>query len=231
MDCVQFTIEAMRQVQDLVHKLKAAILGSDLSRLWHLSGHCVYFWVYDVAEDEMTLPPSSRKGQDVASLCEALATYQVDKSPSVEAGKPIPATIHVEFGKSSRGCVFYATPFNAGVPDSEFFRRTSFELGYVFPIWHTRPDALGILIKLVADHDQPGIDQLLVTVGGADRTGTRYVSDEALFLFLLDQPDLITLLPRHIKRVTAHLWSTGAIYELYPKFLCTSKGIPPPSRL
>jgi hypothetical protein len=101
------------------------------------------------------------------------------------------------------------------VPTTPLYTATGIEVGFAYTTLHQRSDAWARVQKLVDDHDQPSVDWLLLSAGAPNQHGTRFLSEEALAHFLIDEPQTLSE-PDHIRRVTLHIWSEGLAVDLYP---------------
>lgn len=104
------------------------------------------------------------------------------------------------------------------MPGSVMFTIHGFEIGMAYTSLITSSAAWQIVQKLVDDHDQPGVDVLIITAGAPDGRGNVYPAEEALAVFLVDNPGVLARLPTHVKKVWLHSWSTGRATALYPVF-------------
>jgi hypothetical protein len=93
---------------------------------------------------------------------------------------------------------------------------TGFELGLAYTTLLTAQAAWQEVQRLVDQHDQPGVDILLITAGAPDQRGQIFPAEEAIASFLLEAPLALTRPPSHIKQVLLHSWATGRATELHP---------------
>lgn len=96
------------------------------------------------------------------------------------------------------------------------FTMTGFELGRAYTTLLTARAAWQEVQRLVDQHDQPGVDKLLITAGAPDHRGRIFPAEEATASFLLETPLGLTQHPSHIKQVLLHSWATGHATELHP---------------
>jgi hypothetical protein len=96
------------------------------------------------------------------------------------------------------------------------FTFAGFELGLAYTSLITAKAAWTEVQRLTDDHDQPGVDILLITAGAPDQRGEIYPAEEAIANFLLDNPLGLARSPKHIKQIWVHSWMTGRAAVLYP---------------
>ena len=65
---------------------------------------------------------------------------------------------------------------------------TGFELGLAYTSLRTAQAAWQEIQRLVDQHDQAGVDILLITSGAPDQHGQIYPAEEAIASFLLETP-------------------------------------------
>lgn len=224
-DCIQFAIEGRRQVHALFRALRDAVLADDPARFSHLAGLQVYLWVVDKTTTDLALPPRHTNLGFVAALADRLATFRFDPSKHRIPGVgPLPDNVAIETEPVSGECVFYATPLSHSFPLSPFFSRTGFEIGFAYPTSHARDQSWEQLASKLRDHDKPTNEEVLVTVGGPASDGLVFPSEHILFDFLMQEPPAPHLALKHVRRVVAHSWDTGAVAELFPEFRLLTAG-------
>src|SRR6185437_10015455 len=111
---------------------------------------------------------------------------------------------------------FYAIPLVGATPTTMLFTMAGFELGLAYTTVLTAQAAWQEVQRLVDQHDQPGVDKLLITADAPDRRGQIFPAEEAIASFLLETPLGLTRPPSHIKQVLLHSWATGHAAELHP---------------
>lgn len=115
------------------------------------------------------------------------------------------------------GASLYAMPLASGVPGTILFALRGFEVGLAFSTAHTAESVWGEIARLINDHDQPGVDELLISVGVPNQHGQVFPSDEAVARFAIEHPGQVGV-PTHIRRVMMHFWDAGEAWELFPDF-------------
>src|SRR5207249_3829088 len=90
------------------------------------------------------------------------------------------------------------------------------EVGLSFATEHTPQSAWQEIERLIAAHDKPGVDCIVVSAGAPNQHGQVFPSDEALARFALENP-LPLPTPNHVKSVTLHSWGEGEAWDLLPR--------------
>lgn len=98
------------------------------------------------------------------------------------------------YGPSTPGC-----PSNGPVD-------VQFNMGMHF----TASDAVALVQRLVAQHDKPEIDHLIIHAGAPDADGWSYPAEELLGGFVIDQSDLCVQ-AEYLDQVTLHVWQPAVI--------------------
>lgn len=229
-DCTQFTLEERRQAHGSFERLQAELLKEPRERFAHLAGYIVYMWFLGKTRDSLVRPHRvATQGRAIRSVIEALATYQANPGQlRVKQGAPLPER-HPDLGEVTtvEGCRFYAVPLGDIFPPTRQFTALGFELALGFVTTHDGSAAWEQLQRLIAEHDNDDIDDLLVTVGGPNKRGLAYPSDELVIAQLLGERPESFQIPTHLSRVLLHLWSSGKIIEVFPDFRVLMQGIRP----
>jgi hypothetical protein len=125
--------------------------------------------------------------------------------------------VHQPYTPGATYCKFtiHAAPLAFAFPNTKFFVATGFEVGFGLHTAHRPQEIWGELLKLVARKDRVGNDHLIITVGGPDRNGYAFPSEEYLagLACRLDRP---TPKLKHLSKVWVHFWSSGLILEIAP---------------
>jgi hypothetical protein len=175
----------------------------------------IYMWFG--GPGSLDRPFRSDDEQAIAELVQGLVNYRPDpermriQGGGLPANAPDPATSTTDSGAS-----FYAIPLAFAAPSTLLFAVHGFEVGLAFATEHTAASAWGEVARLITDHDRPGVDWLLVSVGTPNRLGQVFPSDEAVARFAIDHPRSLTA-PPHIKRVTLRFWDSGEAWDLLPE--------------
>jgi len=211
-DCVQFAIEGRRLANAQFTAIKRTIASSEPERFAHLGGLLVYVWVQ--TETELSLPLRPRQQ---SALLEALSAYRYHPGTGETVGVGMPETAPpLRIDVTEEGWRFYATPMLMAAPASPFFYRMGFEMAFVFGSEHTPQSGWEDLLRRVVDHDQPAINELIVTIGGPDRDGYIHPAEEAIFDLML-QDFRWSYEPNHLGAIYVHGWETGRIIQLHPE--------------
>lgn len=212
-DCIQFSDARRREVHASFLAIRQAILNEPRERFAHLAGSLIYIWF----GDDAYLSRAYRRGDKAAitALLESLDNYHVDPERlRVPNTDPFPED-HPDWNARTvaEGARFYGVPL-AGDPNTGFCLATAFELGMGFSFIEDGDSAWAQFEQLVEAHDQPGFDSVLVTVGGPDRTGQVYISEEILLDAMLGSFPRDMRKPRHLSQIFIHSWETGLIAGL-----------------
>ncbi len=215
-ECTSFAIAQRRASNGLFEGVRGAILREDRSGFAHLHGTVVYMWFLG-KDGRHPLPPRVGSVDEIGDVIASLKKYRVDFSklcvpfdqPPPQQAPPLPLE------RTSSGCAFYAVPMVNAVPSTRFFDMLGFELGLAFTSRHGHADGWEEVGRLVAGHDKPGVDHMIITVGGPNGSGLGFPTEERLMEFLLDAPEPIQT-PAHIRQVRVHFWSTGRVVEIVP---------------
>ncbi len=219
-DVASFALETRRMklhlFERLVDRLATGTEGRDFSGL---AGTVVSVWF---GENLDQLPPRRSDDGLVTPLLDLLASTRVDQAAVLANREAIaregglPARI-VDGAITTASTEDRAAGFIANVvcsPEESIAQLGShgFQVTPHFPEQIALSDATGLLQRIVADHDKPEIETLLVTAGGPDRRGIRYPGEELVAAFLSERA--VGLRARHLSAVTLHLWASGAIHEI-----------------
>jgi hypothetical protein len=213
-DATQLTASGRIAAQAQFERIRRAVLAEPRDKFAHLRGHMLYLWF--PTDAGLGLP--HRADGAVIEIIEALCAYRPDTSwtdlpPIVEE---MPARLgETDMQTTDSGCTFYAAKFLEAVPSTMFLQRTGFEMALAFQTEHKIDSAWTELARLVERHDKPEIQHLVVTVGGPNRRGLVYPSEEALMHLAL-ATGLPELAPRHISSVVLHAWGSGQLIRVHP---------------
>jgi hypothetical protein len=182
----------------------------------HLTGFHVY--VSFGGEGSLDRPFRRTDDQAAEDLVQTLRDYRPDptrmhvEGPSLPERAPDPGTV-----RSPSGASLYAMPLVSGVPGTILFALRGFEVGLAFSSTHTAESVWEEIARLINDHDQPGVDELLISVGAPNQHGQVFPSDEAVARFAIAHPGQVRV-PTHVRRVVMHFWDAGEAWELFPDF-------------
>jgi hypothetical protein len=214
LECTQLTLSRRRLATAAFDVIRQAIAQEPRSRFLHLAGWHLYMWFRSDAAIALGLPPRPADRPAIEAILAALDAYRPghDVPLATELPDSMPA---ITFAGTTDGARFYAVPMINALPLSLFFAATGFELGLAYSTTHTAQDGWDEIMRLVADHDRPGVDHLLVSVGAPNSKGMSYLAECFLLDFMLAQPHVLTP-PVHIRRISVHSWPSGSIVELLP---------------
>lgn len=215
LDCTQFTIPSRRTANGLFEAIRDQVLREPRGLFTTLRGCTVYMW-FGSPTDQNALPYKAQDQAAIRELVAALAAVAVDlkrlRLPTAELPGQAP---DLDLKHTAHGCTFYVVPMVDIPSGSLFFASTGFEIGFAYTTKHDRDEGWAEVKRLVKQHDKPGVDHLLITVGGPNERGLAFLSEEAFMDFMLQQRVTIEA-PQHLSRVTVHMWSTARIVELLP---------------
>jgi hypothetical protein len=214
LDCSAFTVQERRHAHALFVALRRCLVDAGPNSYLHLAGHLIHLWF---PEPERLAKPFVR-GDDVAitELVDALREYEPTPENLRVAGAEAPQQMpDLGTATTTAGATFYAALLMGSVPDSAFFAYMGFEIALTYTTAHRRSSVWAEAERLVAAHDQPGIDWLLLSAGAPNRDGNTFPSEEVLARLLIDHPQELPA-PKHLQGVTLHLWSTGEAFALLP---------------
>ena len=118
----------------------------------------------------MTRPPRKTDAAASDELIQAFMNYELSvENLFMPAAHGMPAQMpDLGVHGTPQEAFFYAMPFNNGVPTSPFFCSNGFDVALAFTTTHTAESVQSIIAKLVDDHDQSGVDMLLISSSSPD---------------------------------------------------------------
>jgi hypothetical protein len=209
-DCAQLFVPGRRNAHGSFKTIRRAILQQPRHRFARLAGLIIYMWFTEGDRLGLAYSAATRKAA-ISDAVDALAAYQPDRSLSWVEGDP-PDPHPGLAGVTVGDCTFHGVPLDVA-PPTPFFTRMGFELGMAYGTTVDAAMGWDVLAGLVADHDQPGYDHLLVTIGGPDRDGLAYPGEELLGSEMLREPPRLAK-PDHLSKVILHSWELGGITEV-----------------
>jgi hypothetical protein len=185
----------------------------------------VYVWFEDVYLPTGTLKPHRRS--DAAALdmlVKGLAEHEPKRPRLMEMTDPppdfgMPSTLEGLRGTPA-GARYFALPVADSAPSSTLFTTAAFDIGLAYSSILTRDMAWREVHRLVRSHDKPGVNLLLITVGGPNANGDIFPAEEAMAEFIVEYAVELPSAPEHIERVILHSWATGRATNLYPDIQC-----------
>jgi hypothetical protein len=216
LECTRLAISARQGAHGLFSAVRQRIEAAPPEDFSSLAGYIVYMW-FNEQDAALTLPFRRSDADAVEALVRALAEYHPD--PHVlwsdeESGlenAPNPPTHTTDAGAS-----FYAVPLRRGVPSTNLFARTGFELGLAFTTDHLIDEVWQQLQDHILRKDKPGTDWLLISAGAPDVTGNIYLAEDTIAEALIKNPPTGFPVLQHLKRVTLHGWATGWAVDIFP---------------
>lgn len=215
-ECTSFAVAGRREALALFGRVRSALLGRPRMELAHLSGFIVYIWFG--GEGSLDRPFRRTDDQAGENLIRALCDYRPHLSQMRVEGASLPEQApNPRVVRTASGASFYGMPLLLTAPSTILFALLGFEVGLAFSTTHTPESVWEEISRLINDHDQPGVDVLLVSVGAPNRHGQVFPSDEAVARFAIEHPRQLAV-PSNIGRVTMHFWGTGEAWDLVPHF-------------
>jgi hypothetical protein len=202
--------------------IREAIVKEDRERLAHLIGHVIYMWFHDTDARRLPkTPPRSVNVEEVASIVDALSAYRFDPDAftfdPIQTNGELPERLEtVKFSDDLPGITFYAMPLQQCVPETTFFLLNGFEIGLAYCTSEHLSSVQSELVRTLKAHDKKESPNILVTVGGPDRFGFSYPSEQYLIETALSESFELPEF-KHIKTITLHIWGTGRIQSILPQ--------------
>lgn len=211
------TIEDRREVHGLFLQLRRRLQTNEAAAFSKLAGHLVYVWFESAEQLSLAKPHKRSDISALDALVKALAEYEPKSEQLwISSGQLPEKAPELPLADTAAGARFYAVPLVAATPSSMLFTITGFELGLAYTTFLTAEAAWRELQRLVDNHDQPGVDLLLVTAGGPDANGNVFPVEEAIADFVVTHPVGLGSPPKHIQTVVLHSWATGRAMMLHP---------------
>jgi hypothetical protein len=218
-ESTSLAVEDRRGAHAHFRNLRRHLMAQDPVLFTKLTGNVVYVWFGDAAGSDLVKPFKNTDDDLVLDLIRELASYVPEPQRMWHPDGPPPAHLpEMPITDTAGHAKFYALPLIGAAPSTMMFTVHGFELGMAYTSLITLSAAWQAVQKLVDDHDQPGVDVLLITAGAPDQRGNIYPAEEALAAFLLDNPRSLAREPAHIGKVWLHSWSTGRATALHPEF-------------
>jgi hypothetical protein len=215
LECTAFTTAERREAHALFAGIRRTLVSLPRQDVLHLAGNAVYMWFG--GEGSLARPFRRNDKDAIAEIVDGLVAYKPSADRlrvpggSMPAQAPDPGIVTTPTGAS-----FYAVPFMGSVPGTLMYALQGFEVGLSYSTEHTKTTAWAEMQRLVSEHDKAGVDWLLISVGAPNQFGQTFPSDEAVARFAIENPAPLNA-PTTIKRVSTHFWSTGEVWELFPK--------------
>jgi len=173
-ECAQLTVQERRTAQALFLGLRQKLLLRLGGPLPYLMNHVVYFW-FD-GHGGLELPLKRGDEDAIADLAQALLAHRPDPARLWHEGGLPEHLPTPDLVRTPAGAVFHCAPMANAVPTTPLYTATGIEVGFVYTTLHRRSDAWARVQKLVDDHDQEGVDWLVLSAGAPNQHGTRFLS-------------------------------------------------------
>jgi hypothetical protein len=218
-DCAALALQKKRNAEALFTKLIQKVAADDSASLQHLNGTHVTIWF----KEDTELPPRPPRVANTSTaqeLIEALEYVDVDRDQIARTTAEIaehgwPETLPVLLDglavvdKERFG--FQVEPVNNWQPSEPLSAQLGFGVSLSFPLMIQ--DVRAEMKRLVSDHDNGRIEQLLVSIGGPNRDGICFPAEHILGSFLKEEP-IEPVSAQHIGQVTAHIWTSGELFDV-----------------
>ncbi len=218
MECTQFTISDRRRSYGLFRNVRSSILElnrQSRSLFANLHGLAVYLR-FEGDGGLPEFPPPVSNDAAVEEIVREMTQFQPDRDALFTEHEDFPES-HQPYtpGTTSFRYTMHVAPLVFAFPNTRFFTATGFEVGFGLHTVHRAGDIWNDLLTLIARKDRPENDHLIVTVGGPDRNGYSFPSEEFLAnlacRLVRDAPKL-----NFLSKVWVHFWSNGRIIEIAP---------------
>ncbi len=218
-DCAALADPHRRLAYALMGHLRDRLIANAGDRDFSGVAGCVISVWFGAALSD--LPPKRWDDSVIEPLLDAIAACRVDhqavarlNAEIAERGFPQVMPPVVATGSTADNAAGFVANVVLGPPEGvRFSTGLGFDVQLSRPAELTVTRALQLVQRLVAAHDQPTIEHLILTAGGPDRRGIRYPGEEAIASFLLGQGD-VKVAARHLRSVAVHLWFARRIEYL-----------------
>lgn len=209
------SVPGRRAAHALFGQVRRQLAATTPPAFARLAGWMVYIW-FDEPDGTGHRPPRANDHDAARELVEALAAYEPSPEQMMVSHLPQEQAPMPPLSSTSSGARFYAVPMQQAAPTSVLFSMLGFEIGLAYTTVLSAQEAWAEVQRLVDQHDQDGVDLLLISAGAPDRDGVIYPGEEAMAQLLLEHPLGLARSPQHIASVVLHQWSTGTASALYP---------------
>jgi hypothetical protein len=211
----QLSLESRRGALALFERIRRSVGAAGRDGFSRLSGCLVYMWFGD-EQDPVGLPHRAADSEAIEAVVDALAEYSPDPGRMLVEPGPLPERApDPQVSTTAFAATFYAVPMANAVPMSPFFEANGFELALGFATDHSSASGWLELGRVVAKHDQAGVDHLLITVGAPDSLGRSSLAETVQLDLMLTDPMPLQGV-RNLQRVSLHRWDTGRILDVWP---------------
>jgi hypothetical protein len=203
-EMTQLVVQDRVAQYNMFRRVRAAVLGMNRHRFRALAGHVVYVSFLDARPFKGSM--------EVSALIHGLGAFTPTPPPSSGGA---PKQLDPNAVKDIAGAKITAAPLSMD-PGTPFYRRMGWELAVAQTSLIRDSDAWARLEKLVADHDQAGVDELIVAAGAPVVAGLAYPSDDVLAGAVIRSATRRAVTANHIERIFVYVWSGRAVAELSP---------------
>jgi hypothetical protein len=207
LELTQLTSSSRRRGHAEFRRVRARLLEEGPEGFERIRGHMVYFWVIP---DER--PDGLAKQSEHAAIVEALRSYSPVPSPIADISKPMPDSFAFNGTGQATAWQFQATPWQ-GAP-SALYSLMGFDIGLCIVSSHTARDSREEVARVIASHDRPGSDVLVIQVGAPDLNGFTYPTDAVIMKLGVPLLQARPVTTQYIDRVVIHYWADGSINDL-----------------
>jgi hypothetical protein len=216
-DCTAFTLEERRSAYRMFARLRTLLAKSGEGSFPNLRDTAVIVW-FGLGSG---LPPKRGDREVVNALVKCMQKARIDRDRLAEVADEIAREGFPDQFPEGGAAIYWTPEKEAGfqvVPVAPrglvgaFAKKMGFACELSMSTQVNESAVRAELERLIRQHDQEGIDHLLITLGGPDQDGLVYPAEEQLVAFLAG--DVLQTPPvRHLKRVSGHAFRSGGIWE------------------
>lgn len=216
-ECTAFTLEQRRSAYRMFARLRTLLADRGEESFPNLRDTAVMVW-FGLGSG---LPPKRGDRDLVDALVKCMQEARIDRDRLAEVADQIAregfpqefpeggAAIYWTPGKEAG---FQVVPIAPSGLVGPFAKEMSFACELSMSTQVNESAVRTELERLIRQHDQEGIDHLLITLGGPDQDGLVYPAEEQLVALFAD--NVLQSPPvKHLKRVSSHAFRSGGICE------------------
>jgi hypothetical protein len=215
-ECAALTLQKRRHAHDLFDRFRARLREAARQKPFpHLADCSVLVW-FGSGND---LPPKRNDQVTVDKLVDMLRSATVDREAAAALADRIAREGFPESLAGEPGLGIHSaddagganiSPVEPNSLRSEFATETGFEVGLSMALPITAAEVQHEFERILTQHDQEGVDRLLISIGAPDRDGFLFPA-EAL---VIDQLPPSPAATGHIQVITLHQFVAGQFHDL-----------------
>jgi hypothetical protein len=215
-ECAAFALEKRRHAYDLFNRFRASLLDAARQKPFpHLANCSILIW-FGSGND---LPPKRNDRATVDALVDMLRGATIDRPAITALADSIARDGFPESLADEPGWAIFSAgdagganinPVEPNSLQSDFARDTGFEVSLSMALPITASEVQHEIERIVAQHDQKGVDRLLISVGAPDRDGFLFPSES----LVADQLPPTPVTTDHIQLITIHQFVAGEVRDL-----------------